>query len=282
MILGLSATGLRYMSLDRAIALASGLGLEAVEILASREMEDLGAPGVFPWEKDRIAEIKPLLAPFSQINLHAPFHNLEVFTKNPKIRQLAVDHIYWTLDMAETIGASLVNIHFNPGRVNYPDEEKMAEAAGLLREFAEYGRQLGVFLTVENAEYLYPLGKLLVAAEMAGHENCGITLDIGHIFLAHDPPHYLPFEGAGHFIRRIGPLLKNVHLHDCDGQNDHLPLGRGRIRVAQVIEALVREGFGGSLIIESIFRGPEEVLDSLALVRNTIEASGLTDKRGAS
>lgn len=262
-LFGLSTTGMRGLPLERAIALAAGLNLPAVEFLASREAEDYGVPGIWPWETAPVQTLRPLLRNFRQVSLQAPFSNLEFFSLNPRVRRLAVDHVLETLDLAGKLGAKLVTIVFNRGRNQLADEWKEQEAVSLLREFGAYGAERGVRIAVENTEHFYPLERLLKTIDEVDSPNVGITLDIGHVFLSKEIPYYEPFAGAADFIRAAGGRIFSIHVHDYDGKVDHLPVGEGRIRWEPIIEAIGDVQYRGSIIFESVFTQPEDIMSSL-------------------
>ena len=271
MRIGLSTNGLRGHTLERAISLAAGLGLEAVEFSASREFEDLGVPGIFPWERDRIGGLKPLLAGFRHIGILAPYSGLDFFSRNPRVRQLAVDHVLSTIDLAKALGAQQVTLRLNTGRQDLPEERRARETTSLLQEFAAHAGERQVRLAVENADYFYPLPRLLKAIQDLNLATVGIALDIPAVFLSRTEPYYLPYGGAAEFIRQAGPALFSVQLHDFDGRSANLPLGRGKIRFEPIVAALCDLEFKQPVIIESTFKGPEEVLDSLAYLRREID-----------
>lgn len=262
-LFGLSTTGMRGLPLERAIALAAGLNLPAVEFLASREAEDYGVPGIWPWETAHVPSLRPLLRSFQQVSLQAPFSNLEFFSLNPRVRQLAVDHVLETLDLAAKLGAKLVTVVFNRGRHQLDDGWKEQEAISLLREFGDYGHERGVRIAVENTEHFYPLQRLLQTIDRVGSADVGIALDIGHVFLSREIPYYEPFAGAADFIRAAGERIFSIHVHDYDGKVDHLPIGEGRIRWEPIIEAIGDVQFRGSIIFESVFTQPEDIMQSL-------------------
>lgn len=42
----------------------------------------------------------------------------------------------------------------------------------------------------------------------------------------------------------------HLHIHDYDGENDHLALGKGKIRFDEIIASLRKIGYEGSLCLE--------------------------------
>lgn len=57
---------------------------------------------------------------------------------------------------------------------------------------------------------------------------------------------------------QLRPQVKHVHLSDFNG-HEHLPPGKGHLPLAAFLQSLARDGFCGSIVVES---GPEHVLAS--------------------
>lgn len=77
----------------------------------------------------------------------------------------------------------------------------------------------------------------------SGADNMGVILDVAHV---HAGKEYLALA-----IRKLGRLIKLVHLSDNDGtQAYHYPPGRGTIDFAAVIQDLWRVGFDGTLVVD--------------------------------
>jgi sugar phosphate isomerase/epimerase len=67
--------------------------------------------------------------------------------------------------------------------------------------------------------------------------------------------------------------MVHVHAHDYDGDDDHLAIGHGIIDWDDVIRALHRAGFSGSLCLElNPFREPESVRESQNRLRRIIQS----------
>lgn len=135
-----------------------------------------------------------------------------------------------------------------------------AEAISSLAEFA---KTQGVNICMENARpyldgspysYAEQLFLLIQQVKDINHPNVGITLDVGHGYLA--AKHYgFNFLDA---VKEAAPYIKHVHLHDnfgnpstslerkqaemmASGRGDlHLPIGWGEIPIVSVF-ALLRD-----------------------------------------
>jgi sugar phosphate isomerase/epimerase len=74
----------------------------------------------------------------------------------------------------------------------------------------------------------------------------GLHLDIGHTNLM------VEANTADAILKRYGPRLRHVHLHDNRGgaADLHLPLGTGNLETARHIRALKAVGYDGTITLE--------------------------------
>lgn len=221
----------------------------------------------------RVEEVRRLLARFPmKYTVHGP---------NP-LNLMDIKNIAWqkqammeSIRFAAAINSEVLVYHSGrfipeenfdmPGLTrNLPDEQKAAMCqaeAEAVRYLAEFAQSQGVNICMENARpyldgspycYAEQLPLLLLQVKAINHPNVGITLDVGHGYLA-----------AGHygfnFLDAIGeavPYIKHVHLHDnfgrpsttrerkqaemlAAGRGDlHLPIGCGEIPVAEILSLL--------------------------------------------
>ena len=61
---------------------------------------------------------------------------------------------------------------------------------------------------------------------------------------------YGDFGSIPQLIRETGSLIRHVHLHDCDGRDNHLPIGAGSVEFGVCIQALREVGYRGALSLE--------------------------------
>jgi sugar phosphate isomerase/epimerase len=76
-----------------------------------------------------------------------------------------------------------------------------------------------------------------------------MTMDTGHMMFR-DGAGFRPFGTLGGLVRHIGQKLFHVHVHDYDGQHDHIAIGAGKIDFPELIGALVETGYPGVLCLE--------------------------------
>ncbi len=139
-----------------------------------------------------------------------------------------------------TLGIDRFNCHYEEYSHDRQMERQFRERIG---EAAALGQTLGVAVNVENIEvedYRYALDT--VAA--LGHPNCGMTLDLGHLWIAANRFHFDYLEA----VEECARYVRHVHLNDNQGrfepmrvENKHLyntlskstrfPFGQGDVHI---------------------------------------------------
>jgi sugar phosphate isomerase/epimerase len=210
-------------------------------------------------------------------------------------REKGVFYTMRTIEHAHDLEAHAVVVHL--GRVEmdlprnglqklYRNGEWETEGAELLRQYKEERRghrdrhldallfsldriikqaeRLGVMLGIENRYYL---------SEMPSKEEIGIILDRfkgGPIGYWHDTGHAVVFETLGilkheELLKTFASSLIGIHLHDCQGMDDHKPPGKGEIDFAMVKRHIPEQ----AIKIMEIHRPAtgQEILDGLAFLK---------------
>ena len=167
---------------------------------------------------------------------------LPVASPFPPLRAAARAAFLEAADALATIGATYVTLHPDPVTRSYPRAEAVAGNAEAVGELARTAAERGLTLMVEN------MGRSFgSAAELAPlletDRAVGFHLDVGHGHLAGDTTDEL--------LAAFGDRLAHVHVSDNLGVDDlHLPLGAGSIAWGDVVEALHRVGYDGTVTLE--------------------------------
>ena len=82
-----------------------------------------------------------------------------------------------------------------------------------------------------------------------GFRNVGITVDVGHLSFQSGAA-YRPWGSLGGLIRHLGDAVVHVHVHDYDGERDHIRIGAGSIDFLDTLAALKAIGYDGALCLE--------------------------------
>jgi sugar phosphate isomerase/epimerase len=164
----------------------------------------------------------------------------------------------------------------------------------MLCDVAETAARHGVTIGVENARpylnaprYCYgeSLEKLAGMVKQVCHPNIGITLDMGHAYLA--AKHYGYDLGEG--IGAVAPFVRHIHLHDnfgrcCTsyerkqyemtamGRGDmHMPIGMGEVPARQMFSRL--PGYSGLVTLELRPRYRSKYAEALQAARSLLMPS---------
>ncbi len=168
-----------------------------------------------------------------------------------------------SLDFTREIGASVYVAHFSKMSEDLDVEKRFEES---MYEMAEYAKDIGVVIGVENIEVerVQPVLNLL---EMVDMESMKMTLDFGHAYISSKLYGY-------DFLKTVEltkPYLAHMHIHDNLGNPDeermknrpkpqkdrltlglgdlHIPIGWGEIPYKQVFD-IIRDDYDGIYMME--------------------------------
>jgi sugar phosphate isomerase/epimerase len=180
-----------------------------------------------------------------QYSIHAPFMDVNIAALQEKSRLNSIEQIKSSIDLANEIGAEAVVVH--PGLAPFLANKYFLDtvyeyAIESIKELGEYGRDLGVMVTIENMprfdgmlyQNMDDLNDLLVSLDMP------MTLDIGHANHVGYSPDGMIFDS-----------IKHIHMHDNFGDDDaHLSFGEGSIDLKGIVNRLEEKNYDGIYIIE--------------------------------
>lgn len=245
------------------IAIHAGLsGLEVVN------WESYFSPEVHGKYVDTVKRIKEELR--IGFTVHAPMKDTHLGSLNRKIREVSIAEIRSSLDLARSIGASLVVVHcaagiaampggeWSKGEYHLPsrkDDELLQQEALLVRavkDLADYAPD--ILIGLENLVFPHELYRspeeMRELVKKVNRSNVGVTLDAGHAVVSG----YKPVD----FINLLGDNIFHIHLHDNHGVVDeHLPLGEGIIDYVAVIQSLKKLDYQGVVNLEFSLKNPE-------------------------
>ena len=162
----------------------------------------------------------------------------------PRIRAAAIEEVVSTFPHFATVGATLVNVHPDPGwrTVGIGAEQTLAWNVTAFARLAEEAAASRLRLMVENLPHAYESVDAMRAL-LGAHPAIGLHLDLGHAQVrGNRTPDYLAA-----FADRIA----HVHLSDNTGRaDDHLPLGAGRLDWKRLIRMVKRTGYDATITLE--------------------------------
>ena len=224
-----------------------------------------GNPGI--WQgfdaehstQNDVKRLKTALTGFSEIDLHAGF---PMDSRNASAREANMRKLYPTFRLAEKIGASVVTIHPDGKMVGVSEIERDAAMAQSLIQIDKLAEQCGVMVGIET-EWNMTL------IEQLDLPRVGITVDTGHMHFREGKA-FEPYGSLGGLIERFHKKIVHLHIHDYDGNLDHIAVGRGYIDFHDIISALCIVQFQGSLCLE--INPDRESPDAICRSRDLIQA----------
>lgn len=217
MKLGFSTLALFMGSFEDFLETASKDGFQLMEILCE---------GPY-WPRSILEEENNGLEVFEsydiQVFLHAPTIDLNPASLNPGIREESQIQMQETIDLAVEMGAKAITTH--PGMIQRQEERvrnfAINHALQNLTQCADYARDRGVHLSIENMPYRYKY----LCNSASEHEyfvkecGCMATVDMGHANTSSHPEEFLNIKNTFYY-----------HLSDNNGEKDqHLALGEGSL-----------------------------------------------------
>lgn len=226
--------------------------------------------------------IKNLLRGFS-ITMHAP--NFPLITPHKALRQLAINELTKTLEIAAGFESKLLTIHGGvlphaPWRQEIDIKSLFEESVRVLLEAAKKFDQA---LAIENVpkgsgsrrHYPATTGEI---SEATANNDLKVTLDVGHAIENQEDPALA--------LQRLGPKVMNIHLHDYLPEGgSHKELGTGILALEPIVAQLHAQSYTGFLTLELYEAadkkaGMERSLARLRSLLRTRCAEGILKRHG--
>lgn len=258
MIIGASLGSFRGLELESAMEfylnLSNDFNLGVVEIRFEKEE---GRPSLWPWEEsDKLAGF---LTNFEVRGAHLPFVYLNPISPNSRIKDESVKQLKMALDKAAGLNMNYAVMHARGFAYGSTHAQQLDEWEKVIVELTDYAKSRSILLTIENGDFLGNLKELVAIVRKINSRWLKITLDVGHAHgrrvkqMNHLLPYslrglalkaldmsfapllskrYMPYEEYGsieNFLKSELDLVYSLHLHDHNGQRDHLAIGSGKI-----------------------------------------------------
>lgn len=205
------------------------------------------------------------------LTIHAPILDVHLGSLNRKIREVSQKEVRASLDLAKSLGVSLVVVHGAPSILTMPGGEwsrqtfqaspaeqqfvqmQQANLVAVLQDLADHAPD--VILAVENLVFPHEMYRspkeMWQLVSEVNRQNLGFTLDAGHALVSgHAALDYLPV---------LGKWLTHVHLHDnCGVIDEHLPLGVGAFDHRGLLRALREMDYQGVVTLEFSLKDPRD------------------------
>ena len=192
-----------------------------------------------------------------------------------KVRRGWVEEAKDMIQAASQLRIHLLNFHYNArlGRVGAKEASRnnfVENFSNSMRELTQFAESMNVELMLENPppQGVYPLEGIDYFAQVINSvPKLRLHLDVAHAYIENG------MKGVQQYLDTFGDKLVHVHLHDNHGkQDEHLPLGRGKIDIRKVVKALKEIDYCRTITFE-VFTSRTDAVRSRELFKKRWERS---------
>jgi sugar phosphate isomerase/epimerase len=180
------------------------------------------------------------------------------------LRDAAVRDVVGTLDLFKEAGAELVTLHPDPGVGAMETQTTVGLNALSFKIIHDEAAKRDMTVMIENVPGVFssvdPLRAILETVP-----GLRFHLDVGHAFIGR--------HRFNHLLSAFKDKLAHVHLSDNRlRDDDHLPLGAGRINWEEVIKAIKKAGYDGTFTLEVFSADRRYVIGSMEKLKELWQA----------
>lgn len=223
------------LDFDKQVEWVANAGFESISFHSSA-----GQPGKWRGVEPATADakerqrIKRLLSRFTGCEIHAPFDAVV----RPETPEPVLKRLEEVFAFAGDVGARIVTVHVEAPRKKASDSSWQKALDRLDAAAAKAGVRIGLEFN-SGFEWL----------RQPRRQHIGATLDVGHMY-QHDGAGYRPYGTIEGLVKFLNEVLFHLHVHDYDGQYDHIEVGTGRIDFDGMLKGLDAIGYRGALCLE--------------------------------
>lgn len=181
----------------------------------------------------------------TRFQIHAPISDVNLGALNERMRESSAMEMIAAMENAIELDAKTITIH--PGLSSFviPGLEKrtIENAKRSIRTIDRLTREFGVTACLENM----PSFKFMIGRTA---EELAYLVDGTEMKICFDIGHANTMNQTDEIIDLLGDRIRNVHIHDNNGENDdHMTIGDGNIEFKPILKRLSK--YKGNHIIES-------------------------------
>ena len=227
-------------------SLAAAL-LRIAEIAPSAEILSYGRHSLLDEANARVVELSGL--PFT---VHGPFLHFEFGSRSGRHHRAALAEHRRHLEAAARLGARVYVVHPDLQRKSRGRDARVVTALETaFEQLAALQEEYGMVIAVENLPFVRHT-HFRAPGDLDLH-GLALSLDVGHAAVTGTLSAWLDDDRYP---------LKHIHLHDNEGHvggDQHLPLGRGIVDAAPVME--LARAHGATVVLEH--KNEADVIESL-------------------
>jgi sugar phosphate isomerase/epimerase len=179
------------------------------------------------------------------ITFHGPFMDLAPGAVDEHIREVSAGRLQRTMDLVPLFRPSSAVFHagYDDRKYHASRKEWLARSLATWEPLIGRAEELGVAIHLENVYEQTP-EMILTLLEAISSDSVGFCFDVGHMNAFAEVP-------LLEWLDALGPYLREIHLHDNDGQGDtHAPIGSGNFPFDQLFRYLRDQGMNPLLTLE--------------------------------
>jgi L-ribulose-5-phosphate 3-epimerase len=200
-------------------------------------------------------------------------HDPTLMDPDPARRELRLDFLRRSIDLAGALGAEAVSFWSGRSPVPVDEDEGMARLAEALKPVLSYAERAEIPLAFEPEPGMFidTLERFARLDERVRHPLFDLTVDVGHV-------HCLAEGDIPGLLRRWGSRIRNIHIEDMvQGVHEHLMFGQGTMEFPPIFQALREIVYRGAVHVElsrHSYMAVEAVRASSAFLKPMIEIPG--------
>jgi sugar phosphate isomerase/epimerase len=195
------------------------------------------------------------------VTFHGPFMDLAPGGVDERVRKLSAWRLQRTMEFVPLFRPKSVVFHagYDDSRYDTHRREWLSGSLATWEPITKQAEDMDVLINLENVYEKTP-EMILALIEKISSENIGFCLDVGHMNAFGEAP-------LAEWLDALGPYLREIHLHDNDGQSDtHGPIGSGTAPFEELFQYLSDKGIRPTVTLEphqepSLWRSLETLLE---------------------
>lgn len=181
------------------------------------------------------------------------------------LREAAINDVIRSLEFFRESGAKIVTLHPDPGIGAMESQAKVSLNALSFKIISDEAAKYDISMVVENVPGIFSSVEPLKSV-LASVPGLGFHFDVGHAFV-----------GRNRFNQILSAFKGRIaHVHLSDNRmrdDDHLPLGSGRINWEDVVKAIKKTGYDATFTLEVFSSDRRYVLASMEKLKELWQAS---------
>lgn len=161
-------------------------------------------------------------------------HDPTLMDEDPLRREVRVDFLKRSIDLAEALGAEAVSFWSGRSAGSLGEDEGMDRLAAALQPVLRHAERTGMPLAFEPEPGMFidTMARFARLDQRVKHPLFDLTIDIGHLHCLQEGP-------ISSLLRQWGTRVRNIHIEDMiPGVHEHLMFGDGTIEFAPIFDAL--------------------------------------------